>query len=151
MTLTSAMTPIASGDPMAGMTKNGTTNVPTMAPRVFAASSRPALVATLPLRPATRADEAGKLRPITMVAGSTTSRACENRTPMMPSRLPAWTVYSKGFERTKTTPARARTPIRMLVRASRATGCRIHRRTTVKSTAPIAIPVRNTTRISVKT
>ena len=129
----SAMTPIASGAPMAGMTKNGTTNVPTMAPSVFAASSRPALVAILPLRPATRADEAGKLRPITMVAGRTTSRACENRTPMMPSMRPCWTVYWKGFERTNTTPARARTPITMLVRASRATGCRIHRRTTVKS------------------
>ena len=38
-----------------------------------------------------------------------------------------------------------------LVRASRATGRRIHRRTRVNSTAPIAIPMRKTTRMSVKT
>ncbi len=81
-TFTRATTPIAAGEPMAGITKNGTTNVPTMAPTVFAASSRPALVATLPSRPDTRADEAGKLRPITIVAGTTT---ITKRHPSMPT------------------------------------------------------------------
>ena len=109
-TLTSAMTPIASGEPIAGMTKNGTTNVPTIAPRVFAARSRPALVATLPSRPATSADEAGKLRPMTIVAGRTTTKTRQNRTLISPSMWPASTVNSTGSDRTKTTPARARKP-----------------------------------------
>ena len=70
---------------------------------------------------------------------------------MTPSIRPSGVENSTGTERTRTTPARARKPTPMLVHASSATGRRIHRRTAVNSTAPMAIPVRKTTRIRVKT
>ena len=122
-----------------------------MAPTVFAASSRPALVATLPSRPATSAEEAGKLRPMTIVAGRTTTRTRQKRTLISPSMRAASTVNWTGCDRTKTTPARARRPTITLACARSATGRRIQRRTRVNSTAPIAIPARKTIRISVKT
>ena len=69
---TSTTSPTAGADPTAGITKNGTTNVPTIAPSVLTASRSPALVAIRPSPSETSPDAAGKLRPMTIVAGRTT-------------------------------------------------------------------------------
>src|SRR5262245_4729742 len=73
-TLIMARTATAIGEPTSGITTNGIANVATIAPIVFAARSLPALEAMRLGSSARSADEAGNVKPITIVVGRTTRR-----------------------------------------------------------------------------
>ena len=62
----------ARGEVRTGIRKNGTTNVPQMAPRVLAPRSSPALAPTLSSESDTSMELIGKTMPMTRVAGATT-------------------------------------------------------------------------------
>ena len=85
-TFSMAISPSAAGEPTAGMTTNGTRNVPVIAPRVLTESSSPARLPTLASEPPTRPEAAGKLRPMMKVAGRTTSAVVTRNEP---NRAPA--------------------------------------------------------------
>ena len=59
------------GEPIRGITKNGRTNVATMAPVVFTATRAPEDDPSVPVSSPSRAAVAGNVKPITMVGGRT--------------------------------------------------------------------------------
>ncbi len=142
----------ASGEPIRGITTNGMRNVPAMAPIVFEARSRPARPPTSRSDPATSADAAGKLRPMTKVAGRTTRALVRRNASKRPlagpcmSRIP---VDAPGI--TSTAPRTTSTAVPSWASASSPTVFRIQGRTRVKAIAPRAIPIRNRARIIVNT
>ena len=149
MTLIAARTATAVGEPTSGMTMKGIANVATIAPSVLTARSLPALDATrLGMSPSS-ADVAGNVKPITIVVGRTTSRTgpaiaqADSRTRLGSSGpgLPMMRTRLENARAATTTWARAIAP----------TGRPIRGRRTVNAAAPIAIPMRNVPRISVKT
>ena len=60
------------GEPISGITKNGSTNVATSEPPVFTASSVPVADPSVPCSSPRRAAVAGNTIPMAMVAGRTT-------------------------------------------------------------------------------
>ena len=148
-TLTRARTATAIGEPTRGITTNGIANVAVIAPSVFAASSLPALEATRAGSSSRSADEAGNVKPMTIVVGRTTRSTgptiaiADSRT-RLGSSGPGWPMTRTRLENASaatTTWATAMAP----------TGRPMRDRSAVNTAAPIAIPIRNVPRISVKT
>ena len=150
--LTIATNASATGDPTSGMTTNGTTNVPTIAPNVLAASSRPARLPISSSSPATRLEAAGKVRPMTNVAGRTTRIVFWAKSP---NRSPMDVVRSMAAPPrlliSTTMPSTPRTAMAIWAAASRSTIRRSRVRRNVKARAPSARPSRKIVRMSEKT
>src|SRR5262249_46158556 len=156
-TLTSARSATAFGDPIAGITKNGITNVAEIEPSVLAARRRPAFAAIRVGSSPRSVDDAGNVKPITIVAGGAPSRTGGGSTSRTGGMI-AWTDSSAfdgsilpGWAITRTSPAKTIPATRTWAIAIRAIGRRIQRRVTAKRNAPIVMPSRNTARIDVKT
>ena len=150
--LTRAIRPRATGEPTSGMTTNGMRNVPLIAPRVLADRSRPELPPTWPFGSAMRAEVAGKVRPITNVAGRTTkatgSGEIGEQRPKV--RGQAEDCVAEPRSMIVTIPMVTRTAITIWPMASRLIVLiRVRRR--LKATAPRARPIRKIVRIVVKT
>ena len=148
-TLTRASRATAFGEPTAGITKNGIAKVAVIEPAVLAARRRPALAAIRAGSSPRRVDAAGKVKPITIVAGRTTKMigrriACADSSAFPGSILPGWPM-------TRTSPPIATAATITWAIAISPIGLRMLRRLYAKSVAPIVIPIRNIPRIRVKT
>ena len=139
------------GDPIAGITKKGSTKVATIEPVVFTASSAPVADPSVPVSSPSRAAVAGKVIPIATVAGSTMKTACAANRPSAStnSELPPWSG-KLGAERIAA-PTHANTAVRIWAAAINVTAERTRGRRTPSMPAPSAMPVRNSTRMVVKT
>ena len=137
------------GEPMVGISTNGTSRLPTMAPVVFTASSDPDSPPAVPASSRSRIDAVGKAIPSTMVTGSTTSRDDPNRAFRVSIGFPG--SSASGRPMTKTSPSSTSPPTTTWLSASSRSGSPSRERISPKIRAPMAIPARKVARITVKT
>ena len=148
-TLTVAMRTMTAGDPMVGIRTNGTIRLAMIAPAVFTPRSRPDSDPDSAAVSRRRADAVGKATPSTIVIGRTTRTIEPNRVARVSMRL-------AGVERPRVpddgdSPTIASTATRIWVTARTRIGSFIRGARTLNSRAPMAIPVRNVPRMTVKT
>ncbi len=151
-TLVMASRARVAGEPMSGITKNGSTNVATMAPVVFTAISAPEDDPSVPLSSPSRAAVAGNVKPITMVGGRTMIAVDHAKSRSASANFADWPLMngSVGVARI-TAPRRTRAAVSSWATAIRPTTDFTRGRTKPSRIAPIAIPIRNRTRMIVNT
>ncbi len=123
-------------------------NVPTIAPAVFAASRRPASEAIRVGSSLSRLEEAGKLRPITNVAGRTTSTAGLRSAHSVSNACEGSSRPGRPMMKTRPPSVMTATTIWLTARKSR--GRRIRGRKTAYVVAPRTRPNRKIARIELK-
>ncbi len=151
-TLTIASRARVAGDPMSGMTKNGSTNVATMAPVVLTASSEPDADPSVPDSSPSSAAVAGNVMPMMIVGGRTTI-AVERANSCSSSRKWADAPLMNGSvgDARTTAPTVTRAAVSNCVTAISPTTERTRGRIRPSRIAPVAIPIRNSTRMIVNT
>ena len=149
--LVSASTASVAGDPISGITKNGSTNVATIEPVVLTASSEPLAEPSVPASSPSSDAVAGKVMPIAMVGGSTTTAADQANVRSASRKSGAEPL--NGFTGDARTAAPATTRIAVATWAAPISAGATLRfgRSRPSTTAPVAMPTRNSARMIVNT
>ena len=147
--LVRASSATTTGEPRSGMSTNGRTRLPTIAPVVFTPSRAPELVPARSAPSGRRADAAGNARPRTTVTGSTTTITAPTSAAMVSSGRLGTKVF--GLSSSQRSDANASAATVSCAPARNRSGSPIRDRTRLKMMAPRAIPIRKTPRIIVNT
>ncbi len=149
--LVTASAASVAGEPISGMTKNGSTKVPTIEPAVLTASSVPVADPSAPDASPSSAAVAGKVSPITTVGGSTTTAADQANPRRDATKSAEEPLNGDGGEASTAAPTMTSTAVSSWATAISPITDRTRGRIQPSSTAPAAIPTRNRARMIVNT
>ena len=140
------------GEPISGMTKNGSTKVATIAPVVLIASRVPEAEPSVPDSSTSSAAVAGKVRPITIVGGSTMIAVDHAKSRSNSPNFADIPLMNESVgEASTVAPTVTSAAVSSWATAIRPTTERTRGRIRPSRIAPVAMPTRNSTRMIVNT